>query len=188
MKSKLYRPDIQILRGLSLFAVLLFHAKASLFPLGYLGVDIFFVISGFVVTPLIIKSIMPNAENNFFWVKSNKLKIFYMSRVYRLIPALMSTLFISFLLVIIFGPVADHGRFTSQAITTLTLIGNIGAYRYSGNYFSTNPSPLLHLWSLCVESQIYIFIPFLLLIFKNKINSKKINCLTFALKFFDLRQ
>jgi peptidoglycan/LPS O-acetylase OafA/YrhL len=50
-----YRRDIQVLRGLAVLAVILFHADESYFPLGYLGVDIFFVISGFVVTPLILR-------------------------------------------------------------------------------------------------------------------------------------
>ena len=50
-----YRRDIQVLRGLAVLAVVLFHAKESYFPLGYLGVDVFFVISGFVVTPLILR-------------------------------------------------------------------------------------------------------------------------------------
>jgi len=53
--EKKYRRDIQVLRGLAVLAVVLFHAKESYFPLGYLGVDVFFVISGFVVTPLILR-------------------------------------------------------------------------------------------------------------------------------------
>mgnify|MGYP001400389485 CR=1 FL=1 len=53
--QKKYRIDIQVLRGYAVLAVVLFHASESLFPLGYLGVDVFFVISGFVVTPLILR-------------------------------------------------------------------------------------------------------------------------------------
>jgi peptidoglycan/LPS O-acetylase OafA/YrhL len=55
LSEKEYRSDIQVLRGLAVLAVVLFHSKESYFPLGYLGVDVFFVISGFVVTPLILR-------------------------------------------------------------------------------------------------------------------------------------
>lgn len=63
MSSELkYRRDIQVLRGLAVLAVILYHAKESYFPLGYLGVDVFFVVSGFVVTPLILR-IFTNQSN-----------------------------------------------------------------------------------------------------------------------------
>ena len=55
ISSTKHRSDIQVLRGIAVLAVLLFHASERIFPLGYLGVDVFFVISGFVVTPLIIR-------------------------------------------------------------------------------------------------------------------------------------
>jgi peptidoglycan/LPS O-acetylase OafA/YrhL len=60
--EKKYRRDIQVLRGLAVLAVVLFHSRESYFPLGYLGVDVFFVISGFVVTPLILQ-IFSNQSN-----------------------------------------------------------------------------------------------------------------------------
>jgi peptidoglycan/LPS O-acetylase OafA/YrhL len=57
------------------------------------------------------------------------------------------------------GPTSDHLRFSKQGIATLFLVGNIGAYHFNGNYFNSNPNPLLHTWSLSVEEQIYIFLP-----------------------------
>ena len=164
-----YRRDVQVLRGLAVLAVVLFHAEESLFPLGYLGVDIFFVISGFVVTPLILR-IFTNCESEGLF---SSLKIFYKRRFYRLAPALATTLAISAILIFLLGPIGDHQRFARQGMATLLLIGNAGAYRYSGNYFSPNPNPLVHTWSLSVEEQIYIFLPLILMIFLRNRKSLK---------------
>lgn len=78
-------------------------------------------------------------------------------------------------MVFIFGSPDDHKRFAEQGIATLLLAGNIGAYRYSGDYFYPNPNPLIHTWSLSVEVQIYIFLPlFLLLALYGRKNIKNI--------------
>ncbi len=78
---------------------------------------------------------------------------------------------VSFFLV---GPIGDHQKIASQGIASLLVLGNVGAYKYSGDYFSPNPNPLVHTWSLSVEEQIYIFLPLiLLLILKNRKNLKK---------------
>ena len=157
-----YRRDIQILRGLAVLAVVLFHANESYFPLGYLGVDVFFVISGFVVTPLILRIFTDQANGG---VCLSNLRYFYMRRFYRLAPALAVTLAISAISIFLLGPMTDHQRFFRQGIATLLLAGNVGAYKYSGDYFSPNPNPLVHTWSLSVEEQIYIFLPLVLMIF-----------------------
>jgi peptidoglycan/LPS O-acetylase OafA/YrhL len=151
-----YRRDIQILRGIAVLAVLLFHADKSFFPHGYLGVDVFFVISGFVVTPLIFQIYRDSSS-----VKESllNLKNFYIMRFYRLAPALITTLIISTILIFFLAPTSIHKRFALQGITTLLLVGNFGAYRYSGNYFSPEPNPLVHTWSLSVEEQIYLILP-----------------------------
>jgi len=151
-----YRLDIQVLRGLAVLAVVLFHAKAEFIPSGFLGVDVFFVISGFVVTPLILRIFTQQIN----WNKRLKLlKLFYRRRFYRLAPALTCTLVFSAILIFLLGPTSDHLRFAKQGIATLFLAGNIGAYHFNGNYFNSNPNPLLHTWSLSVEEQIYIFLP-----------------------------
>jgi peptidoglycan/LPS O-acetylase OafA/YrhL len=169
-----YRKDIQVLRGLAVLAVVLFHAKESYFPLGYLGVDVFFVISGFVVTPLILRIFTDQAKKKGGGRLSN-LKYFYKRRFYRLAPALAVTLGLSAISIFLLGPISDHQRFASQGIATLFLVGNVGADRYSGDYFSPNPNPLVHTWSLSVEEQIYIFLPlFLMLILHNRRSLKKI--------------
>ncbi len=167
-----YRRDIQVLRGLAVLAVVLFHAKESYFPLGYLGVDVFFAISGFVVTPLILR-IFTDQTN--VGGRLSNLKYFYKRRFYRLAPGLAVTLIISAVIISLLGPAADHQRFARQGIATLLLGGNVGAYSYSGDYFSPNPNPLVHTWSLSVEEQIYIFLPLILmLILHNRRGLRKI--------------
>ena len=166
-----YRRDIQVLRGLAVLAVVLFHATERCFPRGYLGVDVFFVISGFVVTPLILR-IFTERENG---GRLSNLKSFYKRRFYRLAPAMAVSLTISAILIFLLGPIGDHQRFARQGIATLLLVGNVGAYKYSGDYFSPNPNPLVHTWSLSVEEQIYIILPLILmLVLHNRRGIKKI--------------
>jgi len=155
-----YRADIQALRALAVVSVIMFHSKENWFPQGYLGVDIFFVISGFVVTPLILR-IFYSGKNTEDSVRQG-LYNFYRRRFYRLAPALAGCIVFTTFLVLVFGTVSDHGRFVSQAISTLLLGGNFGALHFSGNYFSPAPNPLIHTWSLSVEEQIYLFLPLIL--------------------------
>jgi peptidoglycan/LPS O-acetylase OafA/YrhL len=73
------------------------------------------------------------------------------------------------------GPITDHQRFASQGILSLLFVGNVGAYKFSGDYFSPTPNPLVHTWSLSLEEQIYIFLPLILmLVLHNRKNDKKI--------------
>ena len=175
--TKVFRRDIQILRGIAVIVVVLFHAFESIFPFGYLGVDIFFVISGFVVTPLILRI---HNEKFLDWTK--ELKRFYIKRFYRLAPALATTLIISAFVITLFGNLNEHQKFTRQGIASALLIGNLGAYRYSGDYFSPNPNPLVHTWSLSVEEQIYIFLPVVLFILMRKSR----NLVNSSIKLFSL--
>lgn len=154
-----FRTDLQALRGIAILGVLLFHFDEELFSLGYLGVDIFFVLSGFVVTPLIFKIFAIDLNRTVF----SRLKLFFLNRIFRLLPALCVSLFFSGVLILLFGNLSDHQKAARQGISTLLLLGNLGAYRYSGDYFSPNPNPFVHTWSLSVEEQIYIFLPIVLL-------------------------
>ncbi len=179
--KKKHRRDIQVLRGLAVLAVVLFHTNERLFPIGYLGVDFFFVISGFVVTPLIL-SIITDQSN--IGGRLSSLRNFYKRRFYRLAPALAAVLAISAILIFILGPNVDHQRFARQGIATLLLVGNIGAYRYSGDYFSPNPNPLVHTWSLSVEEQIYLFLPLILIpLIRNRKSLKKAIASVFGFLF-----
>jgi peptidoglycan/LPS O-acetylase OafA/YrhL len=154
------RNDIQALRGVAVLVVLLFHTNSEIFSLGYLGVDIFFVISGFVITPQISKIFRASNRS----LDTAEVKIFYKRRYYRLMPALASSLMFSgFVLYFLISP-DYHARVARQGIASLFFLGNFGALIYSGNYFSPEPNPLIHMWSLAVEMQIYLFLPFLLMI------------------------
>jgi len=157
-----YRKDIQVLRGLAVLAVVFFHADERRFPLGYLGVDIFFLISGFVVTPLILEIFAQSSGNRELLFN---LKNFFKRRFYRLAPALATMLLFSGLVLFFIGPIVDHEKFAKQGIATLLLLGNFGAYSFSGSYFAPNPNPLLHTWSLSVEEQIYLTLPLVLMLF-----------------------
>lgn len=169
-----YRRDIQVLRGLAVLAVVLFHANENYFPLGYLGVDVFFVISGFVVTPLILRIFTDQTGGG---GRLSNLRYFYKRRFYRLAPALAVTLTISAISIFLLGPISDHSRFARQGIASLLLVGNVGAYKYSGgDYFASNPNPLIHTWSLSVEEQIYIFLPLILIVILH--NRRKLEKIT----------
>ena len=154
-----YRSDIQVLRGLSVLAVIFYHANLNLFKFGYLGVDVFFVISGFVILPALVENLHGSNEKVF------KLREFYKRRFFRLYPGLVSSLILSSILLWLFFPPEYHDRISRQGITSLFFMGNIGALIYSGDYFAPNPNPLVHLWSLAVEAQIYFALPILLIAF-----------------------
>jgi len=157
-----FRKDIQALRGVSVIAIVLFHAFPSIFPNGYLGVDVFFVISGFVVTPLVLRA----SDNKGGRIKRKTgIFEFYVRRFLRLAPALGVTLSFSALLIFFFGNIQDLEKFARQGIATIFLLGNFGAIEFSGDYFSPAPNPLIHTWSLSVEEQVYVLLPLLLAAF-----------------------
>ena len=153
------RNEIDFLRALSVLSVITFHIDKEIFPLGYLGVDLFFVISGYLITRNIIKSYQ---KNNFSF------KQFYLKRLRRILPALLVVLLTTFILAIFILLVADAQKFSESILTTLLFISNF-YFWITGGYFSSSDElkPLLHLWSLSVEEQFYLFFPlFLILVFK----------------------
>ena len=153
------RNEIDFLRALSVLSVITFHIDKEIFPLGYLGVDLFFVISGYLITRNIIKSYQ---KNNFSF------KQFYLKRIRRILPALLVVLLTTFILAIFILLVADAQKFSESILTTLLFISNF-YFWITGGYFSSSDElkPLLHLWSLSVEEQFYLFFPlFLILVFK----------------------
>jgi peptidoglycan/LPS O-acetylase OafA/YrhL len=158
------RQDIQELRGISVLAVILFHASKNNFEMGYLGVDVFFVISGFVVTPRILDIFNSNQKPGNKRVIS-KLYLFYKKRFYRLAPALASSLILTSILFLLFINIDEHKSLARQGLSAIFIFGNFNAYKYNGEYFATNTNPLLHTWSLSVEEQIYLALPLILAIF-----------------------
>ena len=152
--NKTRRVDIDSLRGLSVIAVIIFHLDHAYFPNGYLGVDLFFVISGYVITKSIIKKYY---EGNF------KFTDFYIKRIRRILPVLLVVLISSFLVGVYLLLLSDLKKFSESLLTSLGFISNF-YFWITGGYFSTNDQlkPLLHLWSLSVEEQFYLFFPFFL--------------------------
>lgn len=159
-----FRYDINGLRAYAVATVVLFHFGIFGFSGGFVGVDIFFVISGFLMTSITMKGI-----------EQNKLSVlkFYMSRAVRIIPAL----YVLCIVLLIIGwfillPI-DYKALSKHIFSSINFVSNIVYYTESG-YFNTvsHNKPLLHTWSLSVEWQFYIIFPLLLLILK-KINQSK---------------
>jgi peptidoglycan/LPS O-acetylase OafA/YrhL len=146
------RREIQALRGLAVISVVLFHFFPRTFPNGFLGVDVFFVISGFVMAPR-IKELVTSSAQQAAW------KEFYIRRFLRLAPALGSTLMLILLIILILKPVSSHSNYLATILTSIFSLTSPFVLTTEGNYFTTGDSPVIHLWSLAVEEQFYIVVP-----------------------------
>lgn len=153
------RPDIDGLRAIAILAVVCFHA----FGLrgGFIGVDIFFVISGFLITNIIKSEI----ENDKFTLAN-----FYAKRIRRIFPALLCVLFTSIFISWVFLFPNEFQLFAKHVFASSIFSSNLFFMHESGYFdLSENTKPLLHLWSLGVEEQFYIFWP-IIIFFLLKIN------------------
>ena len=179
------RTDIQVLRGIAVISVVLFHNFKTFFPNGYLGVDVFFVVSGYVVTPIIL-SIFLNETNrvNPRILACENLVTFFFRRFARLAPALTVTLAFFSIITLLIGPLSEHSRSINQAIFSLFIAGNYGAWKYQGDYFNSNPNQFVHTWSLSVEGQIYLILPLILYILFIRLRIFKSK--NHAMKFFKM--
>src|SRR5688500_10264248 len=146
-----FRTDIQALRGLAVLLVVLQHAQAGFIDAGFLGVDIFFVISGFLITGLLADQI---GEGRFTFTG------FYFRRARRLLPAAYATLLATAVLAFFLLDAIEWGDFTRQLAGAVTFTGNIALWQQTG-YFASEAAlkPLLHVWSLAVEEQYYLLLP-----------------------------
>lgn len=145
------RLDVQALRGIAVLLVLAHHAKVPFIRGGYLGVDIFFVISGYLITALIVRDI---DAGKFSFTR------FYWRRAWRLLPALYVTLAVCIALSAVLLRASEMRDFTKQVIGAVTFTGNIALWLQTG-YFeqAAEMKPLLHVWSLSIEEQYYLLIP-----------------------------
>jgi peptidoglycan/LPS O-acetylase OafA/YrhL len=150
-----YRRDIDGLRAISVLAVVAFHIQHSLLPGGFLGVDVFFVISGYLITGIIWREAQ---ERRFSIAK------FYERRIRRIMPALLVALACTTLASLIFLLPLDLVGQAKSVFATLAFVANVYFWRDTANYFggAAEEKPLLHMWSLGVEEQFYIFFPLLL--------------------------
>jgi len=160
MHSSKYRPDIDGLRAIAVMAVIIFHAFPQIIPGGFVGVDIFFVISGYLISKILIDEL-----------KSGRYSIltFYDRRIRRIFPALLLVLTISLVFGYFFLFKTEFQSIVKHAIASTTFLQNFMLWSESG-YFdkSSNLKPLLHIWSLAIEEQFYIFWPIIINIFWRK--------------------
>jgi len=145
-------PAIDGLRAVAVMAVVLYHANVAWMPGGFLGVDVFFVISGFLITSLLLTELSSSGTIN--------RKAFWLRRFRRLLPALAALLVV----VALVGLVADQRdlvRFRGDLAAACTYVTNWYLALTKRSYFESigRPSPLLHLWSLAVEEQFYLLWP-----------------------------
>jgi peptidoglycan/LPS O-acetylase OafA/YrhL len=151
-----YRPYLDGLRAVAVYLVVLFHAGASRFAGGYIGVDVFFVLSGYLVTQVLLRDIGANGSVRFVR--------FYARRIRRLLPAAFVTLLVT---------AAVYYAISSPSESAAALNGFKAAFLYATNWFFVHRStayfggdisqnPVLHFWSLAVEEQFYFVWPLLL--------------------------
>jgi len=165
-----FRKDINGLRALAVLPVLFFHAEWKVFSGGFLGVDVFFVISGFLITSLILKDLK---AGNF------SILSFYDRRARRILPALLLICLATTLLSFIFMLPYDLKNYGQSLVATILSANNILLYLTSGYWsLAAEFKPLYHTWSLGVEEQYYMIIPVLFMvayrIAKNKIRAVSI--------------
>ena len=169
--------EIQGLRAISLLLVLFYHLKLSGFELGYLGVDIFFVISGFIFSKIILENLESNKFNFFKYLKN---------RIIRLLPALLSTFFISTIFFWIVLTPNELEYFGQSLFSSSLFLSNFYYYAINFDYFAPSNYPLIHLWSLSLEVQFYLLLPlfyYFIFYFKLKKNMKHIVLFVFIFSF-----
>ena len=152
------RPDIQGLRAIAVIFVVVFHAGLP-FPGGFVGVDVFFVISGFVITAMLFREVTSSGRVNF--------KLFYYRRFTRLTPALALTVTGTVLIsAVVMSPFIDQPTAAATGLGAMLLGANVVIAATTGNYFDApaETNPLLNMWSLSVEEQFYLVFPALLAI------------------------
>ena len=157
-----YRPEIDGLRAIAVGAVILYHAQITLFgqqPFkgGFIGVDIFFVISGYLITSIILKEMIITGSFSF--------KNFYERRIRRILPALLFVMLVSLPFAWIYLLPSGLLDFSKSILYSLGFSSNF-YFHYSGNQYSAQNGlfiPFLHMWSLSTEEQYYIIFPIILI-------------------------
>lgn len=156
--------EIQLLRAISLILVLLFHLEITNFSKGYIGVDIFFVISGFIFSKILTNSF----QNKFSFTK------YFRRRAQRLFPGLIFTLILVTMFSWVYLTPIDLRYYGQSLFSSLIFLSNFYYFIINNDYFAPNSYPLVHLWSLSLEIQFYILFPIIfflcLKIFKLKKN------------------
>lgn len=169
-----YRPSIDGLRGIAIISVVLYHANARLLPGGFIGVDIFYVISGFLISSLILKEL---EQDRFSFAD------FYARRIRRIFPALVFMMGAVWLAALFLFTSAEFVNLNKFIFAGSLSAANLLEWHQIG-YFDTGATqkPLLHLWSLGIEEQFYLLWP-VLLIFLWRRNFRTALCLIMLTSF-----
>lgn len=169
-----YRPDIDGLRAIAVLLVVFYHAKFTTISGGFIGVDVFFVISGFLISIIIAKE---HAEDRF------KFSTFYLRRIKRLGPALIALLVLTTIPAYLFLFADDFETFGRNVIHAFLTTSNFFLWQNTGGYFAPNTDlfPLLHTWSLAVEEQFYFIWPTLFLVLHKITKGKYLTRLMFVM-------
>lgn len=151
----IYRREIDGLRALAVIPVILFHAGVKALSGGFVGVDVFFVISGYLITSIILNE---HQQGHFTFSD------FYLRRARRILPALFLVMFVCFPFAWLWYLPVDMKEFSQSVVVTTTFLSNFFFFLKTG-YFDTEAElkPLLHTWSLAVEEQYYLVFPALLI-------------------------
>ncbi len=150
IKAITFRGDIQALRGLAVLLVVFYHLKIPGFYNGFIGVDIFFVISGYLMASI---------------YDSKSPKMFFIKRARRLLPAYWATLILSLLVGFAVLAPPDFLQLKNQILMSMFFIPNFFFWAQNSYFQVTDFNPLLNLWSLGVEFQFYLLVPLLCLMF-----------------------
>src|SRR5210317_2212445 len=159
----IYRPEIDGVRAIAVVAVILYHSQISifghqLFKGGFIGVDIFFVISGYLITSIILKELVTTGSFSF--------KHFYERRIRRILPALLFVMLVSLPFAWMYLLPSSFIDFSKSILYSLGFTSNF-YFHYSGQQYGAESGllkPFLHTWSLSVEEQFYILFPIVLLV------------------------
>lgn len=157
VKQKMtFREDIQGLRALAVLSVVIYHISPHHLPGGFIGVDIFFVISGYLIMGQIYNKIQQNAFS---------ISDFYVKRFKRLFPAFFATVSVSSLFAFLYFLPGEFSKYAWSLVASCLYVSNFYFYTKSG-YFDSElqGSPLLHTWSLSVEEQFYAFMPVIMVV------------------------
>jgi peptidoglycan/LPS O-acetylase OafA/YrhL len=152
----IYRPDIDGLRAIAVISVLLFHVDHELLSGGFVGVDIFFVISGYLITSILLRDIEAGQFS---------FRTFYDRRIRRIFPALFFVLLVSSAAAFIVLFPIDLYNFSQSLVAVLLFLSNILFWK-ENDYFdaASDTKPLLHTWSLSIEEQFYFLFPLFILV------------------------
>lgn len=169
-----YIPQIDGIRAIAILAVLSYHVMPDILPGGFTGVDVFFVLSGYLISYVILCDIR---------AKNFSLKEFYLRRIQRLLPNAILMIFTTIIISLIILPSSSTILVSKNALWALFNVSNLYIWKNLGGYWGeiATSSPLLHTWSLAIEEQFYLIFPAILLILTRRLHTNIITLMILCL-------